>query len=91
MEDELEEERVEKIKNEDMDEDALIGDQYKSNEQAYPESEREMGSGPHRILKPIEVREDLYSYIFALSFHPEYVYACEAEANEKQEILKKLR
>ena len=90
-EDEAEEERIHKIDNDDLNEDDMVDDEYDPFEEKYPERIRELGSGPARILTPIEIREDLYSYIFALSFHPEYVYACEKENDEKDEIMGKLR
>ena len=69
----------------------MIDDAYDPSEEPYPDMLRELGGGPHRINSPIEVREDLYSYIFSLSFHPEYIYACERENDEKAEIMGKLR
>lgn len=69
----------------------MANDAFNINDEPYADQVRELGSGPARINQPIEVREDLYSYIFSLSFHPEYVYACEKENDEKTEVLGKLR
>ena len=62
-----------------MNADSNDVNQVKYNE---PGRQRDNGSGPIRLGKTIALREDLYSYIFATSFHPEYVYKGEAEEEE---------
>ena len=90
-EDELEEGRVTAIENEDLIEDDMADDAYDPDELPYPDQARELGAGPCRLYKTIKVREDTYSYIFALSYHPDYIYYCEKMTNEKEHVLKQLR
>ena len=90
-EDEAETERITAIENEDLEEDEMADDAYDPFESPYPDQERELGAGPCRLNTTIEVREDTYSYIFALSFHPDYIYYCDKSNNDKTDIMSKLR
>ena len=71
-EDEKERIRLEKMEEEDLDEDELNNDEGIADE-GYGDVKRERGSGPYRLRKKIEIRDDLYSMIFATCYHPEYV------------------
>ena len=61
----------------------LIEDQ----EAEFPKSDRTPGAGPHRINKPLALRTDLYSRLFASTLHAEYIYEI-ANTNEKEDVLK---
>ena len=48
---------------------------------------RKAGTGPYRLRKPIQMRDDLYSMIFATCFHPEYVKDAEDAKSKKDDLL----
>ena len=76
-----------------MDEEELDEDEYLKdggfNTEGYGvnKDDRDRGSGPYRLHEPIEIREDLYSMIFATCFHPEYVKAIDDEKDKKEALL----
>lgn len=87
-EDEQENEKLEDFNQQDLDLDE-IENSGGFGHIGYGEEnlKRRPGTGPYRIKKPIQMREDLYSMIFATCFHPEYVLHAETEADKKEALL----
>jgi len=91
IEDDRENQKLEDFNQQDLDQDesvakggfGIIG---------YGEDnlKRKPGTGPYRILKPIQMRDDLYSMIFATCFHPEYVLHADIEAKKKDALLNEI-
>ena len=86
QEDDIEKRRLERLDQEDLDDDELAKDGDRVDD-SYGKKKRDRGSGPYRLGEPIEIREDLYSMIFATCFHPEYVKHVEDEQAKKDALL----
>ena len=87
-EDDADRRRLEKLDEEELDEDEYLKDGGFSTEgYGVNKDDRDRGAGPYRLHEPIEIREDLYSMIFATCFHPEYVKAIDDEKDKKEALL----
>ena len=62
---------------------------FERSADTYGESQRDTGMGPYRIDKPLGggLRDDLYSMIFASTFHPEYILHYREKIKVREELM----
>ena len=80
---------MEKLHEEDLDEDEIHKDAAGFGSRSYgdPSIKRATGAGPYRLGKSIDLRDDLYSMIFASCVHAEYIQAADEEKEEKEKLM----